>query len=472
MSGVTGFLKAVARPVRVLTLAGLALLLAVSTAHAQTGDPVIATPAVSGPLPAVPPGDPSRNYPFDSSVVPVSRFGYEEHEYLFSGDTSVGAYTTRMLVRRPADPGRFSGRVIVEWANVSNHYDVDPLWDLSAEHIMRSGDAYVLVTAQTNGVYAPGTGLKAWNPERYGPLSLPQVGSFVAEPGSYEIFGQALRAMRSPAAVAPLAGLNVQHLIATGASQSATTMTIYAHDYGSRYGGVDGYLIWKLSSATLGGSPATSSSIPSPTGTDGPPVLWINTETDISRKRTTPDGPTYRLWEVAGTTHVSYDAFQWRAAIQRRDFGVDLKPPTCRYRPYSRIPTGSALDAGLEALRTWVADGTPPKKQPALRYDAKGNPVRDAYGNAVGGVRLPEQAVPTAQSSRVNSGRDPGCVLTAGRSVPFTAKVLRTLYPTHADYVAKFRRAAGAAVKAGVLLPEDARQSIRDAQASKVPAGP
>ena len=454
--------------IKSLVLACLALLaLPVAAAQADTGAPVVATPEVSGPVAAGQPGDPSRDYPFDASLVPVAPFGYTESEYLFSGTTSVGPYTSRMLVRRPADPRRFSGRVIVEWANVSNHLDADLLWIQSAEHIMRSGDAYVLVSAQTDGVYAPETGLKAWNPQRYAPLSLPQVGSFVSEPGSYEIFGQALRAIRSPVGTAPLGDVTVRQLIATGASQSAATMTTYAQNDASLYGGVDGYLIWELSSATLGGSPATSASIPSPTGAGGPPVLWINTETDLARKRTTPDGPTYRLWEVAGATHVNERAAQWGFAIQRRDFGVDTKPPVCKYRPYSRIPTGEALDAGLEALRTWVTDGRPPTKQPPLRYDKNGNPVRDAYGNALGGVRLPEQGVATAQSNRENSGRDPDCAPLAGRSVPFPAAVLHKLYPTHTDYVARFKRAAAGAVRAGVLLPEDARQSIRDAERSE-----
>ena len=151
--------------IKSLVLACLALLaLPVAAAQADTGAPVVATPEVSGPVAAGQPGDPSRAYPFDASLVPVAPFGYTESEYLFSGTTSVGPYTSRMLVRRPADPRRFSGRVIVEWANVSNHLDADLLWIQSAEHIMRSGDAYVLVSAQTDGVYARETGLKAWNP--------------------------------------------------------------------------------------------------------------------------------------------------------------------------------------------------------------------------------------------------------------------------------------------------------------------
>jgi hypothetical protein len=91
-----------------------ALLLPAAAARAQP-----AAPNVTGPLPAVQAGDPSHDYPFDASLVPVSRNGYTEKEYFFSGDTSAGSYTSRMLVRRPADPARFSGTVIVEWARAS-----------------------------------------------------------------------------------------------------------------------------------------------------------------------------------------------------------------------------------------------------------------------------------------------------------------------------------------------------------------
>ena len=113
--------------------------------------------------------------------------------------------------------------------------------------------------------------------------------------------------------------------------------------------------------------------------------------------------------------------------LRRRRQAFRLQVPALQPDP----ATGEALDAGLEALRTWVTDGRPPKKQPPLRYDKNGNPVRDAYGNALGGVRLPEQGVATAQSNRENSGRDPDCAPLAGRSVPFTAAVPHTLYPTH-----------------------------------------
>ncbi|HWD74214.1 MAG TPA: alpha/beta hydrolase domain-containing protein [Solirubrobacteraceae bacterium] len=440
--------------------------LSASRGTATDGGLVLDSPTVTGPLPAVRAGDPSRNYPFDASLVPVSEYGYTEKEYFFSGDTSVGSYTSRMLVRRPTDPADFSGTAIVEWANDAQKFDLDLLWAESAADIMRSGDAFVLVSAQTEGVYAPNTALKAWNPQRYAPLSMPRVGSDVEEPASFQIFGQALEAIRSGASGAPLGGLQTERLIATGGSESAVTMTTYASQYGPRYGGVDGYLIWDLSTASLGDSPPKAETIPSPTTTAGPPVLWINTESDAARTRTTPDGPEYRLWELAGASHVDFDLWEYNAAIERRDFGSWPALPTCTYRPFSRIQTGYALDAGIADLTTWIKTNTPPPSQPPLQYDGQGNVVRDSYGNALGGVRLPDEAVPTAASGGQNSGA--GC---SGYSIPFTAEVLRDLYPTHADYVAKVKWAAEAAVEADVMVPYDAQQAVDAAAAADIPPG-
>jgi hypothetical protein len=481
---VSGAECALSRLLRVVCLA--LLLLSVSAAHAQAvvprvsgslcgtamdGGQLTGLPHVTGPLPTMQAGDLSRNYPFDASLVPVSEYRYTEKEYVFSGDTSEGSYRSRMLVRRPADPARFSGTTIVEWANAAPGFDVDLLWAHSAAAIMRSGDAFVLVSAEADGVSTPKTGLKAWSPKRYAPLSIPQGDSSVAARASFQIFGQALQAVRSSAGDAPLGGLATGRLIATGGSRGAVMITAYARQYGSLYGGVDGYLIWDLSTGTPGmgaDSPADAETIPSPTPAGGPPVLWINTESDAARTRTTPDGPEYRLWELAGATHVDLHLWNYYAALQGRDFGVEPQLPKCTYRPFSRIPTRYALDAAIADLTTWIETQRPPPSQPSLRYDTQGNLVRDRYGNAFGGVRLPDQAVPTAASGPDNSGEG-RCTTWPGHSIPFGADVLRNVYPTHADYVNKVTRAATAAVDAGVMLPYDAQEAIHAAAAADVP---
>jgi hypothetical protein len=51
-----------------------------------------------------------------------------------------------MGVRRPADPKRFNGTVLVEWDNVTNLFDAENFWFFGWEHIMRAGYVWVGVS--------------------------------------------------------------------------------------------------------------------------------------------------------------------------------------------------------------------------------------------------------------------------------------------------------------------------------------
>src|SRR6476619_3083252 len=105
------------------------LVLLGAVVAAGQGTPV---PKFTGPIPVT-----ADSYPFMDaahSLVPfdLSKYGYVEEEFIVSGTANVydwaadGAltvktpgvpYGTRILVRRPVDPGRFSGDVIVESLN-------------------------------------------------------------------------------------------------------------------------------------------------------------------------------------------------------------------------------------------------------------------------------------------------------------------------------------------------------------------
>ena len=84
-----------------------------------------------------------ENYPFQSAAKKCNfdAIGYIEDEYFMSGTANIytekdknhqvepifeGApYTTRLLVRRPADPAKFSGNVVIEILNASALMDID-----------------------------------------------------------------------------------------------------------------------------------------------------------------------------------------------------------------------------------------------------------------------------------------------------------------------------------------------------------
>ena len=84
--------------------------------------------------------------------------------------------------------------------------------------------------------------------------------------------------------------------------------------------------------------------------------------------------------------------------------------------------------------------------------------VRDEHGNARGGIRLPDLAVPTATHSgmgkRVPGGNRFAFLYGAARG--FTADKLATLYPTRAAFLAAYEAALGKSVGEGTVLAEDA----------------
>jgi hypothetical protein len=79
-------------------------------------------------------------------------------------------YTIRILIRRPIDPRHFNGIVVVEWLNVSAQVEGAADYAHLREELIREGYIWVGVGAQSVGINAPRTGLKAWDPIRYGSL--------------------------------------------------------------------------------------------------------------------------------------------------------------------------------------------------------------------------------------------------------------------------------------------------------------
>ena len=104
------------------------------------------------------------------------------------------AYKTRLVVRRPKSARDFNGTVIVEWYNVSNQYDQEVDWLQTHEHLVREGYAWVGVSAQRAGIHSA-TGLRAWNPDRYGSLDVTAGGTITDDSLSYDVFSQAAAAL-------------------------------------------------------------------------------------------------------------------------------------------------------------------------------------------------------------------------------------------------------------------------------------
>ena len=456
--------------------------------------PVATSPIVTGPI-----AGGSRGHPFAASMLDVSAYGYTEAEYLLEGTATryglapgtqltrdghwraepagTASFRTRMLVYRPDDAARFNGTVVLTWNNVTAGYD---LFGAESLELFEGGYALVCLTTQKVGIDglppAP-QGLAAWDPQRYGTLSIP------SDDCSYDIFTQGAQAVgkkRSRHSIDPMAGLDVQRVIAQGASQSAGRLATYVNAIQPLTHAFDGFILAIYfgtgSPLEVGDVVVNINAAPTMRARDrmrgsnllrddlGVPVFVVNSELEAIACYPVrqPDSDTFRYWESAGTCHVSAQGQRDRQDKLVRD-GVRVVPLA---EGINRIPMLPLYDAAFHHMQRWLRQGTPPPVQPKVEFAGVPEEVaRDAHGIAKGGIRLPQADVPLAQNSAIPLADDVFAYL-RGSSHPFTAEKLRALYGDKAAFLAKFEAAARRAVAAGVLLPRDVAPLAAEADES------
>ncbi len=437
-------------------------------------------------------------WPFAAAARDVGAFGYIEEEYFLAGTatpytampgTSLGRdgrwvvvedqprpFRTRLLIRRPVDPARFNGCVLVCWANVTAGFEVIE-WE-SDEAL--NGYAWAFVSAQHVGLHGfgpdPSPALVAWDPERYGTLHIDH------DDLSYDIFTQAAEAVGphrpvsdDPADLDPLDGLDVQYVIAVGSSQSAARLATYRNAVQPVTEAFDAFLldVYFGTGAPLGddltmrlpadhdeSDPARTTRLRAGENflrTDvAVPTLIFNTECEavaFSHVRQ-PDDDFMRLWEVAGGSHYSTHTWITMNAKAARDYGAPFIASVEPGPHVSDLWVQPARDAALHALGAWIRFGEPPAQQPRLEIDIDdAEVVRDHLGIARGGIRLPEVEVPVVRYQGTNDL--PGLGWLGGSAEPIDTRTLRREYPDRTTYVTRYERAARAAHRDGVLLPGD-----------------
>jgi hypothetical protein len=409
--------------------------------------------------------------------------GYAQSEYFVSGTATsyraVGAlgddgkwkvapagkaaYTTRILVRRPKDAAKFNGTVLVEWLNVSAGSDTDAEFSYMHPEITRAGYAWVGVSVQQVGVSGgtavvpvpilKGGGLKAANPTRYKTLQHP------GDAFALDIYSQVGRAVRAPGSVDALQGLHPVHVVAIGESQSAFELTTYINAIAPIAHVYDGYFMHSRGGGSIpleGGNIASAIAGARRIRTDiDVPVFMNETESDetflgYSHARQ-PDTDHIRLWDIAGGSHA--DSFQVGGGARSIGCSADINSAQTHY----------VLNAALAHFDTWVATGTPPPVAPRMEITAKGEIVRDAHGNARGGVRTPALDAPVASYTGVSNAASVLCLL-FGKTTPFDAATLHKLYPDKQAYLDAYTKALDAAIGGGFMLEADRAAILAEAQ--------
>ncbi len=478
---------------------------------------LIATPALAKtPVPkAVLVPVTAASHPFGAAdhqlkPEPLAKMGYVEEEYFLSGTANVydwqpaGAvirtpnapYVTRVLIRRPASRGKFSGRVVVEMMNPSNLLDLNIGWAIHRDQLMRSGDAWVGVTAKPVAVVT----LKTFDPARYAPLSwanpLPLTdprncnvtgdGTRQTENGLvWDIYTQLGAWLRSEEASNPFRyGRRnaVKYLYAWGYSQTGSFTYTYLNAINPLVIKEDGKPMYDGALIAVSGGPGAlnqcSPAIPQGDprrriSNPGIPVVHVMSQSDFAgyapNRRPDSDAPGngYRDYDIAGAGHATPDELYYGPSPADITKGGRVPPPVgCDQGPRSRFPSKAGFNAILQNLETWVEKGTPPPPGAVIKVE-NGRGVLDEHGNAVGGVRSPYVDVPTATWFGNATGAS-FCRI-AGYEKPFDAAKLKSLYPGKRAYVRKVEASVRDLVKARYLTRADGAEILAEARAFKWP---
>ncbi|HYI19106.1 MAG TPA: alpha/beta hydrolase domain-containing protein [Solirubrobacteraceae bacterium] len=501
--------------------AALALAAALIGALTLAATAAAATPVprVEGPLPATEASHPFGGAAWQLRPQDLAEHGYVEEEYLVSGAANVytwsgneavvrtaGApYTTRMLVRRPIKPAKLSGTAVVEPLNPSNQFDLNIGWALAGDQIMRNGDVWVGFTSKPVAAQA----LRNFDGERYADLSWanplplddpanctnvitlvdrPEFRSRATEDGLvWDVLSQVGAWVRSDAASSPLLRKRgprpasaIDRVYAFGYSQTGSMLITYLNAIQPRVVAeagapvFDGFFVGVAGGAFIGAAPLNQCTPVPPLGDPrrslrdaGVPVIQMMSQSDYRSGIASrgPDGNTppdlYRHYEMAGAAHATPDELYYSARTE--DIvaaGRAVPPMACNEGPRSRFPSRIFVDAALRNLDLWSRQGIPAPPGADILVQA-GQPVLDAFGNVVGGLRSPYLDVPTSTWTGSSTG-DSFCFI-AGHEIPFEQARLDALYPTRGSYVGAVARNVRALVAQRYLTPEDGRELIREA---------
>lgn len=428
--------------------------------------------------------------PVSGHTLDLSAIGYTEQEFFASGTahafnatsapedgkfkiapTTSAPYETRILVRRPIDPSKFSGTVVVEWLNVSEG-ESDPDWDYLNPYLAAAGDAWIGVSAQYQGVEGgtpalgarteeganSANGLLQDNPARYSTLHHP------GDQYALDIFDQIGLGVRH-SHVQILGPVQIKHIVAVGESQSAfylTTFTnalqplshtfqgIFIHSRGGNGAALSGA---SISSALQSGAQRIRTDL-------NIPVFMFETQTDMVELGYAPaQQPNTRYihtWEVAGTSHAD-------------NYVLGSAPASllgCT-TPINTGPQHIAVQAAFADFMKWVADGTTPPTPKPFELKSLHPTVLalDANGNVIGGVRTPAVDVPVSTlSGNAPTGTTTICSL-FGETLPFSTAKLTSLYGSQGHYLTLYKADLDKAISEGYILPADKSQLLQQAQA-------
>ncbi|HYR86843.1 MAG TPA: alpha/beta hydrolase domain-containing protein [Terriglobia bacterium] len=483
-------------------LALITIVLSVTAAAAAQSAPgAIPIPKVTGPIPVT-----ADSFPFAAAnrstpVVDLAKIGYVEEEFIVTGTANVydwaadgtvtvktpsAPYGNRILVRRPADPARFSGTVIFEPLFAARRFDWPMMWGYSHDYIVESGAAWVGVTLPVSV-----DGLKKFNATRYAqlsfanPTSAPCAGAQNNAPSPTEeglrldMFSQVAALLKS----GTLPGLRAQYVFAAAQGGDLPIYINAIHSRATLASGkpaFDGYLM------RPGVTPARINQCAAAPGANDPrrmikginvPVVIAAAQgealTTLPWRRTDSDAPNdiFRLYELAGVGHIDWWAYYGFPKMEDQVTAVGSAqgpaawPFAARCEPEIPLMPLPVLtqvyNATFSNLDQFVRKGTPLPKAARLELKGEGTPQQsfalDQFGHGVGGIRTVYMDVPAANYFVTSPG--PGTCREMGHIDPFSWSRLESLYGNYKNYSTKVEQTVDRLVKERWLTEADARRA-------------
>jgi Alpha/beta hydrolase domain len=432
-----------------------------------------------------------------------------------------GKYVTRILVRRPSDPKRFGGNVEVTVLNASLNVDSGGPTDFA--NMVKQGDVWIGITTKASTANA----LKRFDPVRYAPINwsspvppaqrcaLPtmippyMIGSkavleAMAKAGIksswpesedglvWDMLGQLGTLLKSDRRTLILSGFKKPFVFMTGVSQSAIYIRTWLAGFHNRFRAADGKPVYDGYLGVVGPSMIRINQCAQDMALEDPlqklappdvPFISISSEGEMWQARHThqPDAFTRRggivSYEIAGASHGRSDIPDEPAETLSRASAEDMARAGMNFPPPPAIPASGpvpndfvwapALRGAYANLQLWARKGIRPPLVAGIALDERMEIKRDQYGNALGGLRMPYIDAPVASHTGYISAGGIGGI--RGIKTPFTADTLKSLYPDHAAYVAKFSAATDRLVNGHWISVQDAQRMKAVAEAQPYP---
>jgi hypothetical protein len=443
-----------------------------TTRHAQAKHALI-----RGPVPETDGNRAVVLEPYGVDRIPT--YDYVQEEYLVSGTAAGDPYSTRILIRRPADMSLYTGRALAE---VSHIWGGNSVWRAFNRQIMRGGFIWVGIDSQAPSALDL---IKGVDERRYadmtfspGELAKDFAGSIPftenptpevlareydefkerwwrATPQSFEIVAQVANALREGLPGLPEAA--VRTLLFAGISQTGGVVRRFVERHHGVLRRPDGGPVFDGYMPCASGGPALPD-------VDAP-VMEVLGEAEFQSVRWAcgvsgqvrglthrrPDSPNFRLYEVAGMAHRETRQMSDRDRERLRDCPL---PEGARW---STFPNSHVYNALLESLSAWArGEAAPPASRLLETVDDTDTVLRDGDGNARGGLRTTYTDAPLSTLVAATPMGRPSWY--HGSETPLGAERLVERYGDADGYRREHSRVLDRMLAEGFVLSEDAEQ--------------